>query len=153
VRRDRIARLWPSIVGVGYSAELEGSAKKFETLGQRDDSRIAAIAKTVEFHKAIGIARSEARIKDLAAGLKQRLRERVPGIRFFTPQDPRHSGGVVVFSSPGIDLTAALNRLYQEFDVGAAVFGGALAGIRLCPHIYNTLEDIDRAASAVAALA
>lgn len=152
VRRERIDRLWPSIVGVGYSEDLEGSAKKFETLGQRDDSRIAAISTTVEFHEAIGITRSEARIKELAALLKGRLSAQVPGIRFFTPHDPDHSGGVVVFSAPGFDLESALTWLYEESDVGAAVFGGASAGIRLCPHIYNTAEEIEHAAAAVAAL-
>jgi selenocysteine lyase/cysteine desulfurase len=30
--------------------------------------------------------------------------------------------------------------------------GGAFSGVRLSPHIYNTLEDIDRAADAVANL-
>ena len=152
VRRDRIDRLWPSIVGVGYSGELEGSAKKFETLGQRDDSRIAAVAETVAFHEAVGVTRIEARIKDLAAVLKRRLIELMPGIRFFTPRDPEHSGGVVVFSAPGIDLASALDRLYRESGVGAAGFGGALAGIRLCPHIYNPAGEMERAAAAVAAL-
>jgi len=152
VRREQIPGLWPSIVGVGYSKELEGVAGKFETLGQRDDARIAAMARTVEFHSTLGTARIEKRIKRLAAALKSRLLKHVPQIRFRTPMRPQDSGGVVVFSVPGIDLSKALNTLYHEHNIGAAVFGGELAGIRLCPHIYNTLEEMDQAALALAHL-
>jgi selenocysteine lyase/cysteine desulfurase len=152
VRRERIPGLWPSIVGVGYSQDLEGDARKFETLGQRDDARIAAMAVTVEFHSTLGVTRIEKRIKRLAAALKSRLLKHVPGVRFYTPLRPEDSGGVVVFSAPGIELRNALNTLYHEHSIGAAVFGGEQAGIRLCPHIYNTLEEMEHAALAVSSL-
>jgi len=152
VRKDRISDLWASIVGVGYTPAIEGSAKKFETLGQRDDARIAAMATAVEFHLTIGPARIEKRILELAVLLKRSLQERIPDARFYTPAGPEHSGGVVVFSVTGIDLQNALSTLYRDHHIGAAVFGGDLAGIRLCPHIYNTREEMGRAAAAVAAL-
>ncbi len=152
VRKDRIADLWPSIVGVGYSPAIEGTAKKFETLGQRDDARIAAMGVAVEFHRTIGPARIEKRIRELAAALMRSLQERIPDTRFYTPPVSEHSGGVMVFTVEGIDLQGALSLLYREHNIGAAVFGGDLAGIRFCPHIYNTMAEMDRAAAAVAAL-
>jgi selenocysteine lyase/cysteine desulfurase len=152
VRRERIPGLWPSIVGVGYSKDMEEIARKLETLGQRDDARIAAMATTVEFHSALGVTRIERRIKRLAAALKSSLLKHVPRVRFITPLRPENSGGVVVFSAPGIDLKNALNALYHEHDIGAAVFGGELSGIRLCPHIYNTLAEMEQAALAVSSL-
>jgi isopenicillin-N epimerase len=152
VRRERIAHLWPTIVGVGYPTVVDKGALKFETLGQRDNSRIAAMGNTVEFHNMIGKERIEARIRFLAAALKTRLIERVPGITFRTPLDPELSGGVVVFDVAGVDLSEALDILYHEHNLGCAVFGGDSGGIRLCPHIYNTVEDIDRAVEAVAHL-
>ena len=62
------------------------------------------------------------------------------------------SGGVIVFTAPGIDLSKALNTLYQKHNIGCAVFGGDLAGIRMCPHIYNTMEQIGKTVDAVASL-
>lgn len=150
VRKERIADLWPTIVGVGYPGVIEKGAQKFETLGQRDDSRIAAMGTTVEFHKMIGEKRIEARIRFLAAALKKRLKERIPGIKFRTPLKPEFSGGVVVFHVHGIDLNKALDILYHKYNIGCAVFGGESGGIRFCPHIYNTLEEIDKAVSALA---
>ncbi len=152
VRKERIAGLWPTIVGVGYPGVIDKGAQKFETLGQRDDSRIAAMGTTVEFHNKIGKDRIEARIRFLATALKTRLKERIPGITFRTPLSPELSGGVVVFDVAGVDLNKTLDILYHEHNIGCAVFGGDSGGIRLCPHIYNTVEEIDRAVDAVASL-
>jgi selenocysteine lyase/cysteine desulfurase len=40
------------------------------------------------------------------------------------------------------------DRLYREHGIAGAPTGG----LRLCPHIYNTDEHIDRAIAGVAAL-
>lgn len=152
VRKKLITDLWPSIVGVGYQNSLEKGAVKFETLGQRDDSRIAAMGTTVEFHNTIGKERIEKRIRYLANELKTKLKKRIPKIKFHTPFQPEFSGGVIVFAAPGIDLSKALNTLYLKHNIGCAVFGGDLAGIRMCPHIYNTEEQIDKTVEAVASL-
>ena len=58
-----------------------------------------------------------------------------------------------MFKAPGINLDNALKRLYWEFNIGCAVFGGDLAGLRLCPHVYNTVEEMHKTGAAVAALA
>ena len=152
VHKEKIAELWPSIVGVGYQSALEKGARKFETLGQRDDARIAAMGKTVEFHNTIGNNRIEERIRTLADTLKKKLKERIPKVKFYTPLKPEYSGGVVVFHVPGVDFDNVLNRLYHEYNIGCAVFRGELAGIRMCPHIYNSMEQIDTAVNAVASL-
>jgi len=150
VRKERIADLWPTIVGVGYPRVIEKGAQKFETLGQRDDSRIAAMETAVAFHKTIGKERIEERIRFLVRTLKTRLEERIPKIMFRTPLNPKFRGGVVVFHIPGLDLNKALDTLYHEHNLGCAVFGGDRGGIRYCPHIYNTVEEIDKAVDAVA---
>jgi len=153
VRKQMIPEIWPSIIGVGYPDALKKGAQKFETLGQRDDSRIAAMATTVGFHNTIGKALVEARIRDLALELKAQLKKRIPKVAFRTPMEPELSGGPVIFSPPGIDLGKALDTLYHKHNIGGAVFGGDLAGIRLCPHIYNTMDEMERAATSIRGLA
>lgn len=149
VRKQRIEDLWPTIVGVGYPGAVKKGAQKFETLGQRDNSRIAAMGKTVEFHNAVGKARIETRIRTLASAFKSELKKRIPRVKFHTPLDPELSLGVVVFTPPGIDLSKVLDILYHDHNIGCAVFGGDLAGIRMCPHIYNTREEMDKAVNAL----
>jgi selenocysteine lyase/cysteine desulfurase len=152
VNKERIEGLWPTIVGDGYRIARDKGARKFETLGQREDARVAAMATAVEFHESIGPNRIEQRMRTLATALKNRLQKRLPQVVFITPLDSELSGGVVVCQVPGADLSKALDILYAEHSIGCAVFGGELQGIRLCPHLYNTMDEIDRVVDAVASL-
>src|SRR5262249_16063934 len=57
LRQERIAEIWPSVVGVGWGAKVETSARgarRFETLGQRDDAAVSAMGTAVDFHNLIG---------------------------------------------------------------------------------------------------
>ncbi len=153
VRRAWHERLWPTHVGVGWSSALENGARKFEVLGQRDDGAVAAVATTVEFHETIGPDVIDDRVRGLATALKQRLVERIPGTVLHTPVDPWLSGGVVIFTVPGGgDQRAIYLRLYEDHGVAGA-YQGRFDGVRLCPHIYNTLDQVEWAVEAVAALA
>jgi selenocysteine lyase/cysteine desulfurase len=152
VRRERSGDLWPSDVGVGWEGAKDAGARKFETLGQRDDAAVVSMGTTVDFHRSIGIDRIEGRVRQLSARLKEGLRNRIPGVDFHTPLDPELSAGVVVFDPGVADARAAFERLYEEHGVAGAPRGGEFNGIRLCPHIYNTAEDVDRAVEAVVKL-
>ncbi len=152
VRRDRIEGLWPSNVGVGWASALENGAQKFENLGQRDDAAVSAMGTAGDFHGAIGADRIEARVRALAGGVKRALSERFPNARFHTPLAPKLSAGVVVFALPGVATRDLYNALYSEHRIGCAAMGGEFDGIRLSPHIYNTMDEIDRVIHAIALL-
>src|SRR5262245_29983515 len=147
IRQERIAEIWPTVVGVGWGNKVEPAARgarKFETLGQRDDSAVSAMGTTVEFHNLIGRERTEARIRELAAALKEGA-GKIPGARLRTSTKPELSAGVCVISFDGIDNQKIYEALYSKHGVA----GAATGGVRLCPHIYNTLEEIDRTVSAL----
>jgi selenocysteine lyase/cysteine desulfurase len=146
VRKDRISEIWPSVVAPGWGddaeTDLEG-ARKFESLGQRDDACLAAVGTTVDFYNAIGRERVEARILELATALKHGLKE--TGASLVTPLDPNLSGGVCIIDAPRDKRRDINNRLYEQYGIAGAPTGG----LRLCPHIYNTMEHIERAVEAV----
>ena len=85
------------------------------------------------------------------ATLKEALQDRIPGVHFHTPLDPELSGGVVVFAPPGLDIRKTYQKLYQEHRIGCTMFSGEFEGIRICPHIYNTMDEIHRAVEAIGA--
>jgi len=147
VRQERIAQIWPSIVAPGWGNKVETEAKgarKFETLGQRDDACLAAVGTAVDFHQMIGFDQVEARMMELSSALKQGL-ARTRGARLVTPIDPRLSAGVVVTRFEGADAQKIYQQIYAKHGVGGAGTGG----LRLCPHVYNTMEDVERAIRAV----
>ena len=152
VRADAIDRLRAADVGVGWSRALEGGARKYESLGQRDDGCVAAIATTIEFQERIGAEAIEARILEITGALKVGLKERIPTVEFHTPMRDQMSSGVMVFRVPGVDSGAAYQALYAEHRVAGAGRGGEFQGIRLSPHVYNTLADVDYALDAITAV-
>jgi len=149
VRQDRVAGIWPNTVAPGWGNDAEPDvkgARKFESLGQRDDACLAAVGTAAGFHEMIGPARVEARVLELAAALKQGLAE--TGARLLTPMPAELSAGVCVIEAPPEGRRQAFDRLYHDFGIAGATTGG----LRLCPHIYNTQEHIERAIRAVKAV-
>jgi len=148
VREDRIPEVWPNIVAPGWGNDADPDvrgARKFESLGQRDDACLAAVGTTAELHTTVGGAETEARVAELATQLKEGLAEL--GMTLVTPMEPELSGGVCIIEVPG-DRGTALRRLYEEHGIAGAGTGG----LRLCPHVYNTREHVARAIEGVKAL-
>jgi selenocysteine lyase/cysteine desulfurase len=148
VRQERVPELWPAVVGAGWGDKAETQAKgarKFETLGQRDDACLAAVGTAVDFHGLIGAERVEKRLLELNAALKEGL-YKIRGILPVTPADPRLSAGVTVVRVASGDARKVYQEIYTKHGIG----GAATGGLRLSPHLYNTMEDIDRAIRAVA---
>lgn len=148
VKHERIAKIWPSVVGAGWGDKVDTSikgARKFEMLGQRDDAAVSAMGTTVDLHNLIGSSRIEARIRELAAALKQGL-AKLPGAKLKTSMRPELSAGVCVVEFEGKDNHKIYDLLYSKHRIAAAPTGG----VRYCPHIYNTMEEIDRTISATA---
>jgi selenocysteine lyase/cysteine desulfurase len=149
VRNERIAEVWPNVVAPGWGSKVEPEvkgARKFESLGQRDDAALAAVATAVDFHLAIGPARVEARLYELANALKGGLKE--AGAELVTPLDPALSAGVCVIRVPPGQGDAVYHKLDAEYGIAGAPTGG----LRLCPHLYNTRGHVERAVRGVKAL-
>ena len=149
VRSEKIDEVWPGMVGVGWGSEAQTSARgarKFETLGQRNDALLVGMGAAADFHEAIGGERIEARIMELVAALRAGLSE-IAGLHFVTPAPPALHAGVVVARVEGVDERQVFEELYREHGVAGAPTGG----FRLCPHIYNVRADVERAVEGVAA--
>jgi selenocysteine lyase/cysteine desulfurase len=85
-------------------------------------------------------------VVELATALKSGLAAK--NFSLVTPLDPEMSGGVCILRVRGRKSGEIVNRLYGEHGIAAAGTGG----LRLCPHVYNTMEHIERAIAAVDAL-
>ncbi len=147
--RDGLAeRVWPLTVGVGWEQAHDQGALRFETLGQRDDAAISALAAAVDFHEKIGAGRVEQRVRALASRLFERL-SRLPRATMITPSARELRAGVVVFSLAGVDPVEAVRRLYEDRRIGSAAMTTFRPGIRFSPHVFNTDQDLDRVLGAV----
>ena len=147
VRAERVPEVWPGVVGVGWGNGAETTAtgaQKFETLGQRNDATIAGLIPTIDFHEELGSEVVAARIVELATLLKDGI-SRIPGAQLVTPMATELSGGVVISSFPGKNTRAIYSALYDQYRIAGATTGG----LRLCPHVYTTREDIEHTIESV----
>jgi len=150
VRAQRIPEIWPSIVTAGWGNGVDTAAKgarKFEVMGQRDDGCLAAVGTAVDFQRAIGYANIEARTMELAAALKAGL-WKINKLKPVTPADPKLSGGVVISALSDADspkMRTLISGLYDKYGIAAVATGG----LRLSPHTYNTMDDIELAVRGV----
>jgi selenocysteine lyase/cysteine desulfurase len=148
VRAERISELWPSVVTAGWSDRVAG-ARKFEVYGQRDNPRLVAFEAAVDFVQLIGMKAVEARMKALAARAMRGLAD-LPGVMLKTNPDPALSGGVVKFHLTKLDTKAAYDKLYSRHRMGiASTLAGESQGLRISAHIYNSMDEMDRAVAAV----
>ena len=58
---------------------------------------------------------------------------------------------MVVFALPNTDHDAIFQGVYETHHLACAGMHGDFEGIRLSPHLYNTLEEVEVAVDAVAA--
>ena len=140
--------LHPSIISA-YPGAV-GSSRTFEAMGQRDEPAIIGFGEAIKFQNGIGLKAIEARGRALAQALIAGL-GRIDGVHLWTHPDPSRSGTIVTFRPGNLDVRKLAAALYQKDRIGCATRTGQdRPGIRLSPHIYNTMAEIDRAVSAVA---
>jgi isopenicillin-N epimerase len=141
-------RLWPTLASGGWD-DLSLGAHRFNHLGTLDESRLAGLDAALGFQEAIGIDRIEARVRRLRRHLIDRLRD-VRGVDIVSVDDDARSGGMVSFRVAGIEslelqrrlssiqtaegTRSVRTRVVSEYDYGL---------MRLSPHIYNTMEELD----------
>lgn len=147
VRREVQDRLSPSVVSL-YPGRV-GASQTLEGMGQRDEPALAAVAAAIELQTRIGRDAIETRARELAQALIEALGA-VDGLSLWTSRDPARAAAVVCFRPGDRDPQRTARSLYERDRVVAAAFVNRERPIvRLSPHLYNTLDEVERAAAAV----
>lgn len=140
-------KIWPSIVGV-YPGAV-GISRRFEAFGQRDDARLVAFAEAIRFRDAIGKAAIDARVRQLSQFLMAELRK-LDGVHVYTDPAADRSGNLVVFRPGTLDPRRFAAALTEKEGVVATLRAGQdRPGLRVSPHVYNTMAEMERLVGAV----
>lgn len=89
---------------------------------------------SIELIDAIGVEN----VRAANVALTERLTTPIDDARLVSPRDPTLRGGTVVVD-PGDEAARLVGRLREA----GVKFDSRPTGIRLSPHIYNTMEEID----------
>jgi selenocysteine lyase/cysteine desulfurase len=138
----------PSIISA-YPGAI-GISRTLEAMGQRDEPAIIGFAEAIKFQDRIGRRAIESRSRQLAQALVEGL-GKIDGVQLWTHTDASRSGAIVTFRPGNLDVTKLAAALYHNDRIGCATRTGRdRPGIRLSPHFYNTMAEVDRAVGAVA---
>lgn len=102
---------------------------------------IFALGAALDLLTGIGMARIEARVHQLTDHLHERLRDR--GFRISSPTDRCHRSAITI-----VELQEA-HDIVKRLAASGILVSARGAGVRFSVHVYNTLDDIDRAVDAL----
>jgi selenocysteine lyase/cysteine desulfurase len=146
VKKEHIASLWPLIPD--HDPERD-DIRKFESLGTRSFAPEQAIGQAIDFHNAIGASRKRARLHYLKSYWADKVKDH-PNIRINTPLQPEYSCALCNVGIAGMDAVDLNNRLFADYRIHATpVRWEAINGVRITPHVYTKLSDLDRLVTAL----
>ena len=147
IRRDIQDRLTPSVASL-YAGRV-GASRTLEAMGQRDEPALAAVGDAVRFQSTIGRRQVEERTRELAQMLMTEL-GKLPGVVVWTSRDPARSAGVVTFKPAALDPRRLATALYDRNKISCSARAGEdRPGIRLAPHVYNPMSEVEHVVSVI----
>ncbi|HUN64916.1 MAG TPA: aminotransferase class V-fold PLP-dependent enzyme, partial [Bacteroidota bacterium] len=141
VGRDKIEKLWPLMAADKTQVK---DIRKFEEIGTHPAAPKLAIGEAILFHKGIGPARKEARLRFLSRYWMNKLKD-VPNIRFHTSFDEHQSCGIGNVEIEGIEPGPLGSYLFDKHKIYVTgIVHDEFKGIRITPNVYTTLPELDR---------
>ena len=147
VRKTRIPQTWSLM---SSSEKQVNDIRKFEEIGTHPAANPNAISEALVFNENIGIARKAARLRYLRDRWAHRLRDN-PKVQILHSESPELSCGIGFIGFKGFDAGRMYETLYNKYNIVTArvEMPGQYDGLRVTPHIYSTLRDVDTFADTV----
>ncbi|HXA67975.1 MAG TPA: aminotransferase class V-fold PLP-dependent enzyme [Bryobacteraceae bacterium] len=146
VRKSRIASTWSLMAS---SDRQQGDIRKFEEIGTHPAANHNAISAALIFNENIGIERKAARLRYLRDRWAHRLAQN-PKVKILHSQDPAQSCGIGFLAFNGVDAEKMAETLWSKYNIITVRVGHEeYDGLRITPHIYSTVADIDYFAESV----
>lgn len=141
VKKEKISKIFPLIPNDKPNSD---NIRKFENLGTRPFMIEQAIGQALNFQLAIGNARKEARLRFLKDYWAKEA-SKMPKIKMNTSLKPEFSGALAHFSVEGLEAGKMEGELFAKFKIHTSpTKWEKLDGVRVTPHVYTSLRDLDR---------
>ena len=140
VKKSRIASTW-ALMAAGERHDSD--IRKFEEIGTHPAANHDAISQALVFNENIGIERKAARLRYLRDRWAHRLAAN-PKAQALHSEDPLQSCGIGFLGFRGVDAGKIHEALWSKYNiVTARMQHQEYDGLRVTPHIYSTVLEID----------
>ena len=132
---------------------LKDNIRKFETLGTRSFPIELAIGTAINFHNGIGSKRKEERLRYLKNYWAEKV-VKIPNVKLNTSLKREFSCALCNFQIEGWDPLILQEKIYTEYKIYTTpIAHDEFKGVRITPHVYTTINDLNYFVSAVEKIA
>jgi selenocysteine lyase/cysteine desulfurase len=140
IKKEHIEKIWPLF---GDTTWDKGNIRKFEHYGTHPNAVFESIIRAISFHELMGADLKTLRLRYLQRTWTDALR---PNETFYfnTPVEPHRScalANVGMHQWKPAEISQALMKQHKIFTV--AIDHPVIKGIRVTPHLYTSIEEIN----------
>lgn len=150
IKKEKIKDVWALL----SAPEPDGAdIRKFESLGTRSFAAEMAIGNALDFHYLLGAKRKEERLRYLKNYWCEKALK-VPKFKLYTSLKPEYSCAIATFGIEGWKPADIDSKLFELKKIHCTTVNHEnVHGVRITPHVYTSLHDLDRLVEAIAAIA
>ncbi len=142
IKSEHIKSTWPLF---GSPDPFSEDIRKFEHLGTRSFPAELAIGHAINFHNAIGSKRKQERLHYLKRYWADKALALSSKVKMNVSVEPEHSCALSNFRIEGMDPADIQKKLWKDHNIYTiTIKHKEIQGIRVTPHVYSTLDDLDR---------
>jgi selenocysteine lyase/cysteine desulfurase len=146
IKQDKIEKIWPLLCNDKPNSK---DIRKFETLGTRSFPIEQGIGEAINFQIAIGNKRKEERIRYLKNYWVEKVIH-LPKVNLHTSLNATYSCAIVGISIDGLTPAQFGNTLFDTYKIHTTgIVWENISCVRITPHVYTRLQDLDRLVKAI----
>ncbi len=150
VSKEKISKVWPLLCNGNPKSE---DIRKFESLGTRSFPLEQGIGEALNFHNGIGAKRKEERVRYLKNYWAEKVMG-IPGVHIHTSLLPAYSCAIAGVSVDGLSPGKLEQQLLGKYKIHTTpVSYENIQCVRVSPHVYTRISDLDRLVAALEELA
>jgi selenocysteine lyase/cysteine desulfurase len=147
---SKVSKVWPLFGDTGRAPD---DMRKFEHQGTRPPALYLGIQAAIEFNEKIGMPRKEARLRYLKNYWAERAAQ-IKGVTLNTSLDDAQSCALANVAVKGLKPSELSERLLKDHNIWTvAIDGRQVNGVRVTPHLYTQLSDLDALVDALQVIA
>lgn len=150
IRKEKIPGVWALLSNDKPDGD---NIRKFESLGTRSFASEMAIGSAIDFHETIGSKRKEERLRFLKNYWIEKVRH-LSNVKINTSLKAPYSCAIGNFAIEGWKPEEIDGQLFAQYKIHTVGINWEnIHGVRVTPHVYTSLKELDRLAIAIEKLA
>lgn len=146
IKKEKIKNVWALLSAPIPDADNIG---KFECIGTRSFAAEMSIGHAIDFQYLIGTKRKEERLRYLKNYWCKKVAD-IPKVKLFTSLKDEFSCAIATFAIDGWKPEDIDARLFEKKKIHCTTINQEnVHGVRVTPHVYTTLRDLDQLVAAI----